>query len=174
MLLDVTPAGHGLGAVLHVPVEDDAPQEDPPAGERRVWPRPTPSLDRLRDQVRERVRLSTLTHVARKAGVGPVVLRKFLESGSRYPLRSAARQRLFRYVLATALEADEEASRRAEHVEDLVRGIRPAHRLVAIHTIVGALRDGYRESGKVPLWVERLSAAVEALFQPEEEDAGGL
>jgi hypothetical protein len=132
--------------------------------------RPTPSLDRMREQVRERVALTNLRHVARAAGISSTGLKRFLDGGP--SVLPTTRRNLFRYLVTSEAAADERAAHHAALINELVRDLPAVNQSEAVVMIVRSLRAGFESPGRVPLWMNRVAAAAEKLVCQTEEVQG--
>lgn len=95
--------------------------------------RPTPSLDRLRVRVRERVASTSLKRVARAVGMSPAALDRFLNrSGS---ILGRSRAKLFHWVNRIESEADEAAVACGKLIEALVPDLPPDAQIIAAQAV---------------------------------------
>lgn len=124
--------------------------------------RPTPSLDRLRERVREHVKATSLKRVARAVGMSPGALDRFLNRG---PIVGKSRANLFHWLTRVEAEADVEAVTCAHYINALVAHMEPKDQVRAAAGIVDVLVQVHASSNSagVPLWLERL-AGVATLF----------
>lgn len=124
-------------------------------------PRATPGLDRIRSEARSRVELTSLAYVARRVGMEPSSLKRFLEGG---PVRSRSRSKLFHWLVDTALEADDEAANAVQMLRALLLNLPPEEQPPGFADLTGALTDIYsRRAPRMPLWITRLGSAVAAI-----------
>lgn len=137
-------------------------------------PPPTPSLDRLREAVGERVQATSLRAVARQVGMSPSGLHKFLSGGVPY---QKSRRKLFEWLHRESTgEAGREAAPALEGaLESLVRDLPFERREAALAALVDTLRALYEtHGGEAPAWIAELEGTGEAEERsgPGEEPGG--
>lgn len=127
-----------------------------------------PSLDRLRERVRELVAESDARGVSRLAGVSVSTLQRFLAGRSS---SGRTRYKLFELVVASALAADETALGTFWVLRALVAAIPEDLRASAIVRIGDTFHMVFQEhTGGSPLWLLQLSAAFDRVCEPPRLD----
>lgn len=137
---------------------------------------PTPSLDRLREAVGERVQASSLRAVARQVGMSPSGLHKFLSGGVPY---QKSRRKLFEWLQhEEAGDAGEGDTGGVEGtLAGLVRDLPFERREAALTALVDTLRSLYEtHGGEAPAWLGELEEGDGAAAEPggtddEDDDA---
>ncbi len=123
--------------------------EDPKEGD----PRPTSSIDRLREETREAVARMSLPRVAREVGMASGSLRRFAEGGAITP---QSRGRLFRWLRQTEMLDDERGAACVRMLQEIVVDLPVKRRIPAARELLTVLASHYKTgSGAVPAWLER-------------------
>lgn len=130
---------------------------------------PSPSLDRLRHAVAERVRATSLRAVARQVGMSPSGLHSFLSGGVPY---QKSRRKLFEWLHR------ERGGRAGDEVSSalvsLVRDLPAERREPALEALVDTLRSLYdTHADAAPGWLGELTRRTGSARPLEDAEAGG-
>ena len=130
---------------------------------------PTPSLDRLRHAVAERVRATSLRAVARQVGMSPSGLHSFLSGGVPY---QKSRRKLFDWLHR------ERGGRAGDEVSSalvsLVRDLPAERREPALEALVDTLRSLYdTHADAAPRWLGELTRRTGSALSREDADEDG-
>lgn len=131
-------------------------------------PSPTPSLDRLREAIDERVQATSLRAVARQVGMSPSGLQKFLAGGVPY---QKSRRKLFEWLQRESTAAEPlTPGGVAGTLAELVSELPYERREPALEALVETLRSLYEtHRGAAPEWLARLPPREEG----DEGEEGG-